>query len=93
MLSFLFVFYFLYIGLSISFNAYLYAFGLSNVPGMNLSKENSVYLNSVLYFSVVVGQFFAIFLSRKVSPTGTNLKQNYCTVDCSLNCYLLELLK
>ena len=69
MLTLLFMFYFFYIGLEISFSSYLFTFGLTDAPGMKLSKEFSVYLNSAFYFSVVLGQFCAIFLSKIFPPT------------------------
>ena len=69
MLIFLFLFYFFYIGFETTMNAFLYSFAVSKVPGMSLSKDSGVHLNTVYLFSFVVGQFSAIFMSKKLDPT------------------------
>ena len=71
MLVFLFFLYLFYVGWGVSFSAFLFSFGLSDASGMNLSKDTAVYLNTALFFSVVFGQFLAIFMSKKFSPSGT----------------------
>ena len=77
MLVFLFLLFFFYVGWGVSFSSFLYTFSLGNVPGMNLSKESAVYLTTVLYFAIVIGQFAAVFMSRLLSPSGWCVKDEF----------------
>ncbi|CAK8688703.1 unnamed protein product [Clavelina lepadiformis] len=69
MLLFLFTFYFVYVAMEASFSSFLYAFSISSKSGLGYSKEIGSNLIALSLFSIVVGQFCAIFMSKKFSPT------------------------
>ncbi|XP_076813911.1 sodium-dependent glucose transporter 1A-like isoform X2 [Clavelina lepadiformis] len=64
----LFWFFFVFIGMEVVFSTFLYKFGISESPGLAYSRDVSADLSVVFFFSVVIGQFLAIFWSQKFSP-------------------------
>ncbi|XP_076813922.1 sodium-dependent glucose transporter 1-like isoform X2 [Clavelina lepadiformis] len=67
MLILMFLLFFLLVGSEVVMFTFLYKFGISETPGLAYSRDVSADLSAVFLFSVVIGQFFAIFWSRKFS--------------------------
>ncbi|CAK8688702.1 unnamed protein product [Clavelina lepadiformis] len=68
MLFLMFLFYFLYVGVEVSFSLFIYKFGISEPPGPAYSRDVSTHLSAMFHFTIVASQFFAIFWSQKFSP-------------------------
>jgi len=69
MLILLFVFFFIYNGIEMSFISFFFSFALEKSPGLHYSKEEASNI-CILFFSfVLIGQFAAIFLSKRFSST------------------------
>ncbi|CAK8688697.1 unnamed protein product [Clavelina lepadiformis] len=79
MLILMFLLFFLLVGSEVVMFTFLYKFGISESPGLAYSRDVSADLSAVFLFSVVIGQFFAIFWSRKFSP-GQILTANFLGV-------------
>jgi len=52
------------------FLTFLFDFAISKTDGMRYSKDEASYLNAGFFSSVALGQFLAIFLSKRFSAAG-----------------------
>ncbi|XP_076813914.1 sodium-dependent glucose transporter 1A-like [Clavelina lepadiformis] len=68
MLFLIFLIYFFLMGGQVVLATFLYKFAISEKPGPAYTRDVASDLNAVLFFSVLIGQFFAIFWSQKFSP-------------------------